>query len=87
MPTVASGQTLSVTSGQTSTGIIVDSGGTLDVFSGGKVSGAVDSGFVNISGGNGHQHHSFQRRRSRCFWRRQRGEHHGHRPRRRPVRQ
>ena len=46
MTTVASGQTLSVTSGQTSTGVIVDSGGTLDVFAGGKVSSTVDSGFV-----------------------------------------
>jgi autotransporter passenger strand-loop-strand repeat protein len=51
MTTVASGQTLSVTSGQTSTGVIVDSGGTLDVFAGGKVSSTVDSGFVNVSGG------------------------------------
>jgi autotransporter passenger strand-loop-strand repeat protein len=51
MTTVASGQTLSVTSGQTSTGVIVDSGGTLDVLFGGKVSGTVDSGFVNVSGG------------------------------------
>jgi len=51
MTTVASGQTLNVTSGQTSTGVIVDSGGTLDVFAGGKVSSTVDSGFVNVSGG------------------------------------
>ena len=51
MTTVASGQTLSVTSGQTSTGVIVDSGGTLNVFAGGKVSSTVDSGFVNVSGG------------------------------------
>ena len=51
MPTVASGQTLNVTSGQTSTGVIVGSGGTLDVFFGGKASSTVDSGFVNVSGG------------------------------------
>ena len=51
MTTVASGQTLIVTSGQTSTGVIVDFGGTLDVFAGGKVSSTVDSGFVNVSGG------------------------------------
>lgn len=43
MPTVASGQTLNVTSGQTSTGVIVDSGGTLNVRFGGKVSGTVDA--------------------------------------------
>ena len=37
MTTVASGRTLSVTSGQTSTGVIVNSGGTLDVLVGGRV--------------------------------------------------
>jgi autotransporter passenger strand-loop-strand repeat protein len=51
MTTVASGQTLSVTSGQTSTGVIVDSGGTLDVLAGGKVISTVDSGSVNVSSG------------------------------------
>jgi autotransporter passenger strand-loop-strand repeat protein len=51
MPTVASGQTLSVTSGQTSTGVIVDSGGTLDVLFGGKVSSTVDSGSLQIMSG------------------------------------
>jgi autotransporter passenger strand-loop-strand repeat protein len=37
MPTVANGQTLNVSSGQTSTGVIVDFGGTLDMFFGGGV--------------------------------------------------
>ena len=43
--TVSSGQTLTVSSGQTSSGVLVSRGGTLNVLSGGTVSGAIiDSG-------------------------------------------
>ena len=42
--TVMSGQTLTVSSGQTSNGIVVQSGGILDVVSGGTISNTVDSG-------------------------------------------
>ena len=48
---VASGQTLEVFSGQTSTGIIAFSGGTLKVDSGGTAIDTVDSGGTdNVSG-------------------------------------
>ena len=43
MPTVSNGRTLSVTSGQTSDGVIVLAGGTLDVLFGGTVSNTLDS--------------------------------------------
>jgi autotransporter passenger strand-loop-strand repeat protein len=52
--TVSSGQTVVISAGQTSSGIIVLSGGLLDVLSGGTVINAVDSGNMNVqSGGTG----------------------------------
>jgi hypothetical protein len=51
MTTVANGQTLSVTSGQTSTGVIVDFGGLLKVLFGGTISSTIDSGSVDVSSG------------------------------------
>ena len=49
--TVLPGHTLNVSAGQTSSGVIVDSGGTLNVLSGGTVISTIDSGFVNVSSG------------------------------------
>jgi autotransporter passenger strand-loop-strand repeat protein len=49
--TVLPGQTLNVSAGQTSSGVIVDAGGTLNALSGGKVIGTIDSGVVNVSSG------------------------------------
>jgi autotransporter passenger strand-loop-strand repeat protein len=50
--TVMSGQTLTVSSGQTSNGLIVLGGGMLDVVSGGTISNTIDSGGVdNVSSG------------------------------------
>src|SRR5580700_7842712 len=49
MTTVSSGQTSAVSSGSPSGGWIVLSGGTLDVVSGGTISGAIDSGDITIS--------------------------------------
>jgi autotransporter passenger strand-loop-strand repeat protein len=46
--TVLPGQTFTVGAGQTSSGIIVDSGGTLNVASGGAVISTIDSGLVNV---------------------------------------
>jgi autotransporter passenger strand-loop-strand repeat protein len=46
MTTVGSGQTSAVSSGSPSGGWIVDSGGTLNVLSGGFISGAIDSGGI-----------------------------------------
>jgi len=51
MTTVVNGQTLSVTSGQTSTGVIVDFGGLLKVLFGGTISSTIDSGSVDVSSG------------------------------------
>jgi autotransporter passenger strand-loop-strand repeat protein len=45
---VGSGQTLIVSSGQTSNGVVVLSGGTLLVLSGGTASGTVDSGGTDV---------------------------------------
>jgi autotransporter passenger strand-loop-strand repeat protein len=52
-PTVNSGQTLSITSGQTSSGVIVLGGGILDVLSGGTAIGSVVSSgaIVSVSSG------------------------------------
>ena len=47
--TVTAGQTYNVSSGQTDIGDIVENGGTLNVFSGGAISGTQDSGTVNVS--------------------------------------
>lgn len=49
--TVLPGQTFTVGAGQTSSGIIVDSGGTLNVVSGGTVISTIDRGLVNVSSG------------------------------------
>jgi autotransporter passenger strand-loop-strand repeat protein len=49
--TVLPGQTLNVGAGQTSSGVIVDSGGTLNVLSGGTIISTIDSGLVNVSSG------------------------------------
>src|SRR5262249_48074831 len=49
--TVSSGQTLDISAGQTSSGIIVLGGGFLDVLSGGTVINSVDSGTMNIESG------------------------------------
>jgi autotransporter passenger strand-loop-strand repeat protein len=49
--TVLPGHTMNVGAGQTSSGVIVDAGGTLNVLSGGKVSSTIDSGLVNVSSG------------------------------------
>ena len=49
--TVLPGHTLNVSAGQTSSGVIVDSGGTLNVLSGGTVISTIDSGSVNVSSG------------------------------------
>jgi autotransporter passenger strand-loop-strand repeat protein len=49
--TVLPGQTLNVGAGQTSSGVIVDAGGTLYVLSGGAVISTIDSGLVNVSSG------------------------------------
>jgi autotransporter passenger strand-loop-strand repeat protein len=49
--TVLPGHTLNVGAGQTSSGVIVDAGGTLNVLSGGTVSSTIDSGLVNVSSG------------------------------------
>ena len=51
MTTVLPGQTLNVGAGQTSSGVIVDSGGTLNVLSGGTIISTIDSGLVNVSSG------------------------------------
>jgi autotransporter passenger strand-loop-strand repeat protein len=52
MTIVSSGQTLNVSSGQTSHGIIVLTGGTLNALSGGSIINAVDSGGTdNVSSG------------------------------------
>ena len=51
MTTVLPGHTLNVGAGQTSSGVIVDAGGTLNVLSGGTVSSTIDSGLVNVSSG------------------------------------
>jgi autotransporter passenger strand-loop-strand repeat protein len=53
MTTVSSGQTSAVSSGSTSGGWIVLSGGTLDVLSGGVISGAVDSGGLDVVSAGG----------------------------------
>jgi autotransporter passenger strand-loop-strand repeat protein len=54
MTTVSSGQILTISDGQTSSGIIVLSGGILDVLSGGTVINTVDSGTMKVeSGGTG----------------------------------
>ena len=53
-PTVTSGQTLSVTSGQTSSGVIVLGGGIVDVLSGGTARGTiVSSGGIEIISSGG----------------------------------
>jgi autotransporter passenger strand-loop-strand repeat protein len=49
--TVLPGHTLNVAAGQTSSGVIVDFGGTLNVSSGGAVVSTIDSGVVNVSSG------------------------------------
>jgi autotransporter passenger strand-loop-strand repeat protein len=49
--TVSNGEIYPVSSGQTDTGDIVFSGGTLDVLSGGTISNTVDGGTVNVSSG------------------------------------
>ena len=51
MTTVLPGQTLNVGAGQTSSGVIVNSGGTLNVLSGGTIISTIDSGLVNVSSG------------------------------------
>jgi len=48
---VTSGQIRDVSSGQTSNGIVVMTGGTLEILSGGKVNDAVDSGVVVVESG------------------------------------
>jgi len=53
--TVSSGQTYSVSSGQTDIGDIVLAGGTLDVLSGGVISNTIDSG-TTVVGSHGHRH-------------------------------
>jgi len=49
--TVLPGHTLNVLAGQTSSGVVVDFGGTLNVSSGGAVVSTIDSGVVNVSSG------------------------------------
>lgn len=49
--TVLPGQTFTVGAGQTSSGVIVNAGGTLNALSGGKVISTIDSGLVNVSSG------------------------------------
>ena len=53
MPTVSSGQDVQISSGQSSSGEIVLSGGLLEVLSGGRASGTIDSGGIDAvySGG------------------------------------
>ncbi|MGD0719600.1 MAG: AIDA repeat-containing protein [Roseiarcus sp.] len=51
MTTVGSGQTLNVSNGQVSAGVIVFSGGVLDVLSGGETTGAVVGGAEIVSSG------------------------------------
>jgi autotransporter passenger strand-loop-strand repeat protein len=51
MTIVSNGSDLQVSGGQFSAGIIVLSGGTLEVLSGGSVSGTDDSGLVVVSSG------------------------------------
>jgi autotransporter passenger strand-loop-strand repeat protein len=65
MTTVSSGQTLIVSSGQTSTGVIVLSGGTLEVLSGGSVVGTVDSGGNDFISAGGQRRDGVRRRRHR----------------------
>jgi autotransporter passenger strand-loop-strand repeat protein len=51
MVTVSSGQTYTVSSGQTDIGDVVLAGGTLDVLSGGVISSTTDSGNVQVGSG------------------------------------
>ena len=53
MTTVSSGQTYTVSSGQTDFGDIVLAGGTLDVLFGGVISNTIDSGTVQVGLGDG----------------------------------
>jgi autotransporter passenger strand-loop-strand repeat protein len=49
--TVLPGHTLNVSAAQTSSGVIVDAGGTLNVLSGGAVVSTIDSGLVDVFSG------------------------------------